>query len=755
MILNSPLAKISYQVPFQFPSLYREEAATLISLVQSYYEFLENNPNQGIYQSRRLPDTIDIDRTMQDMLIFYQKKYLPDLPVNDQNIRFLVKNITDLYRRKGSEEGLHLFFRMFYDANIEVYYPSKDMLKPSWSQWKRGDFIQLYPIVDPLELQDLPGSKIYGSLSQAEAYVDDVQFVTVSNQFIPVVFLDKTHGSFIGLETIFVTEPERKSFGRIYGSLTEINSIVGKTANNKVGDVVTIQGELGVGGRAIVTKVSDTISGEIAFKIVDGDFGYTTAVFDDLANTYITNTHIILSNQNLIIDNPDLVFIEEERVGQEIAANTWIYATVIGQNETTLGIRVEDDEVLESNSWFTADFPIETIDRDVNIQKNVILANMGQIRSKAASAYVGEISNTMEIDIVTDIIEDYLDVQLGPDTNYNDAPADQPMSGNTDPINLSTQLIDAFGPQQITIGTISKLIGVDVGSDYVNNIFALVKEDRIMRFDIKDFILSYNSANTPIIITEGDIITQERVIYDFEGNETPVTITGKVVKIENDALYVKPRTVYDYRMPFVNLANNVINTPPIYKKDTTVPIDVISIGRDDSSKQMGYNAIISAEADFELGRIESLKVINSGIAYQDGEALGFRNKARWERDLASAQAVWDADETPEGDRPTMDDIAVVTEAEGIAYVRGQGVSEGYWATKSSHVGFNDGKRIQDSNFYQDFSYEIASSLREDTFKPHLLEVVHPAGVKLFTKFSVLEEINITTNITSEITEEPS
>jgi hypothetical protein len=66
------------------------------------------------------------------------------------------------------------------------------MIKPSSSVWKVGNFIQLYPVNDPLAFNDLLGRKIYGSLSKAEAYVDDIQFMNVYGSSIPVVMLDKT-----------------------------------------------------------------------------------------------------------------------------------------------------------------------------------------------------------------------------------------------------------------------------------------------------------------------------------------------------------------------------------------------------------------------------------------------------------------------------------------------------------------------------------------------------------------------------------
>jgi hypothetical protein len=244
-----------------------------------------------------------------------------------------------------------------------------------------------------------------------------------------------------------------------------------------------------------------------------------------------------------------------------------------------------------------------------------------------------------------------------------------------------------------------------------------------MRFDIKDQIIGYNAALTPVSILRDDIIVQSREIINFEGNTVIVSVRGKVIDIRNDALYIKPRSFYDFIIPFD------ANTQ-IYKDGTSTPISVTSISRDQSSNPMGYNAIISATADFELGRIESVKIINSGVAYQDGATIEMRNITR----TTSANS-----SNPDGT--------------GVALARGQGITEGKWVSKTSHLNYADGKRIQDSNFYQDFSYEVATSLAEDEFISQLKDVAHPAGIKLFTKFSLLESINMGVTITSEITQQ--
>ena len=83
---------ISYQIENQFPAIYREDGAELVDFMKSYYEFLETDNRQSVYVNRRLYEYRDIDTTLDSMLLFYHKKYLSDLPFNQETIRFIVKN---------------------------------------------------------------------------------------------------------------------------------------------------------------------------------------------------------------------------------------------------------------------------------------------------------------------------------------------------------------------------------------------------------------------------------------------------------------------------------------------------------------------------------------------------------------------------------------------------------------------------------------------------------------------------------------
>jgi len=731
MLLNSPTTKISYHVERQFPAIYREEARELIMLVEEYYKFLETQTNQSVYNNRRFLENIDIDRTMQSLLLFYQNKFLSGLPHNDETARFTVKNILDLYRRKGSEEGIRLFFQMFYDQDIEMYYPSVDMLKPSASRWKIGSFLQLYPNQNPLAFQDVVGQKIYGSLSKAEAFVDEVQFVSLYDAMIPVVFLDKVKGAFIGLETIFTTEPTRINRGKIYGSLTEAQAVVGVTANNRVGDIVTVDAAKGYGGKAVVTRVSTTVSGEVTFKVVDGDYGYSA--YDANTNPY-ADSHIILSNQNFLFPNANLEFVIEERVAQDQGGNTWHYATIIGQSSVGVGVLL--DNVAEP--FVSGDF--ETLDRANNEVYTINVVSLAVANNLSASANVGMVDNVQMVEVLAnDIIGDFLSVPLDAN-NYSAYTANVEMSGGG--ADITTPLNEAFIPVEVDVGRITGLTNVFPGIDYNNNAYVLVKDNNTYPYRVKNQILTYDQASSGVPIFVGDLILQTVPITRFSANTVDdILVQGVVTQIVDKYLYVKLRSFFQFTLGGVG--------GPITREESTVPLTIEAIHNDDFARPVGFDAIITADADFALGRIEAVKITNSGIGYQHEAPVTFTNPRLVAlEEQAYADWIADANNDPEdyvSTRPqgTFDGSA-------IAGARGQGLTEGSWVTNTSHIGFEHGKRIQNSDYYQDYSYEVATSLNERVYLEELYDTAHPAGIKLFTKFALFERINTDIEVYDEI-----
>jgi hypothetical protein len=76
---------------------------------------------------------------------------------------------------------------------------------------------------------------------------------------------------------------------------------------------------------------------------------------------------------------------------------------------------------------------------------------------------------------------------------------------------------------------------------------------------------------------------------------------------------------------------------------------------------------------------------------------------------------------------------------GSVVLRGYGIGRGYWLNTQGQLDNN--KYIQDSYFYQDYSYEIQANKTLDEYKSIFYSTFHPSGNELFGKyFDTYEEI---------------
>ena len=748
---------ISYQIEKQFPAIFREDGSEIVQLIKNYYKFLEEDNRQSVYNNRRIFEYRDVDTTLESMILFFKNKYMKDLPLDDPNIRFIIKNILDLYRRKGSNEGIELFFRMFYASEVEIYYPARDMFKPSESIWKTGEYIQLYPVVSTEVFKDIINKKIFSSITNATAFVDNIYFITINQSVIPLIFLSAVKGQFRAFETIYSLNPNIE-YGRMYGSMRDVSIPVGGKlrGNNLIGDIVKITSENGYGGKGRITKVSENLSGEIEYTIPDGGYGYTVT---NLVTGTVGNTDVKVSDQSLFIENTNNEFKLEERIRQVKTKGDQVievFGSIIGQTRISVGAKL-DMSVPQSSLtdyFFERSNPdldfvgiIDTLDREVNISKEVLFASEFKKPGDATSsrADIGTITNTEDIIIITDIIGDVLNVNLS-SLNYSAVPpALVPLSGtvvNGVIPNINTTLNDAFVPQKFTIGELETLSNINPGLDYKNDIFVLAKENLLSRFNYTNQILKIQPAQG-VVISEGDFITQTRNIQDFYGVISEATIKGEVARVVGNNIYVKQKTFEPFAI-----------TASIFKVDSTIPITVISRSRDRSTRPLGLNAFIDGTASFTQGRIDALEVLDSGFGYENGKPIQIFNESKVERtrlQLNSELAKLMPDtEIVNSLQAVIVELTSTPDAIGTAIVKSQGITEGRWTSFESHI--NQEKVLQDSDFYQDYSYQLTVDVEPNKYEDIYRSIMHPAGIKLFTAFGLASFINIDIDfVASEIT----
>lgn len=150
--------KASLGIKYTLPEFIREDYPDFITFLEKYYEFMESSGN---------PANVLLNKHFYDLEEFednelYKKalELAKDFPqILEIDKKTLYKNIKSIYESKGSERSIKAFFKILYNEDVEVFYPSKYILKPSDGIWQQEKSIKLL-----LGENDYRPSGLYGKL---------------------------------------------------------------------------------------------------------------------------------------------------------------------------------------------------------------------------------------------------------------------------------------------------------------------------------------------------------------------------------------------------------------------------------------------------------------------------------------------------------------------------------------------------------------------------------------------------------------
>lgn len=123
----------------------------------------------------------------------------------------------------------------------------------------------------------------------------------------------------------------------------------------------------------------------------------------------------------------------------------------------------------------------------------------------------------------------------------------------------------------------------------------------------------------------------------------------------------------------------------------------------------GHNAVITTNVANSQGVATAVEVVKSGYGFVPGETV-FLSKAGNEGVVATGSAVIELD----------------------------GVDDGFWRDNKGFL--SDVMKIQDSFYYQNFSYEIVVNRMLSVYEEIVKDIIHPTGVALFGRFRVKNEL---------------
>jgi len=285
---------------------------------------------------------------------------------------------------------------------------------------------------------------------------------------------------------------------------------------------------------------------------------------------------------------------------------------------------------------------------------------------------------TETFDINDDYIRDYTGTYLNAiQYDFPDYP-----TGNLTNGTLALMLANTT----YTIGKIQQLTGINQGMDY--NIAPVVKiwDDITAGASKKDYVLEI--ANTSGAFAIGELVTQE-----------DSSSRGLVKSVNTTHMYVEQLRYLDEN----NFTLTSNSTTVLTGEKTGSTANVTNFYPDNATETLGLNAVLDADVRTVSGSVTKLSVYNSGFGYKEGETVRFVKQS-------------------EGYDSNTAGFAFST-------LQRQGYGESYY--KESGGLLSDQKKLFDGIYYQEYSYEVRSSITLNKYEEMLKKLLHVAGTKYF------------------------
>ena len=709
-----------------------------------------------------------------------------------------IQHLKDFYRSKGSEKSVRTLFRLLFDQeNLDFYYPKNDLLKISDGKWSQDVVLQL--VYDSNYL-NFNGLSITGSTSGSTAFVSTVterKLGTIS--IIELVIIDRV-GSFTIGETITATTAAGVVVSATISSqFTDVTITDGGTGY-EVGDPLTITDSTNVGYGATanvsattadqITNITVSNSGNgyqvndvLVFDNTDTNVDATAAAkISQLKNTYqldvVTSTlkeFIGTTSFNVSGASTALPFSIEVSTGYIVGdASTYADSTKIGEvvsisnselviydrGNATSRLGLEDDSgyiAINCTDGGTADAndyiineTIETI-TFADTDTLYLFDSNGYSIAGATAVIIDDSSFTAS---TTDVLINATDYDTAGNT-IAEKTGTYVRSGSTITATVSSGHNFALTGTHARAGTLVTAtiptghyflgVGTETFKAFFQSGTIDGTSDDTASFTVAGVssttVFTFNTSGTGTTTGSLDITKGTQYItIDFadslhgttdDNNSFQATYVNSTVFT---ATSISGTDVVSGSMSLINNANNVIINSLVFETQTFGAINAISI----TSHGLGYEALPSATSTnnyykslFEPdtpnggyygrngaftmgalgGTISDITITESGFGYITSPAVTASTNASSSSTGATLVAVMTDSKTKDG---------VFSDESG----------------KPSSI-----KKIQDSDYYQDFSYVIKTADSINVWKQDVLKLIHPAGHKLFGEVSIATLLN--------------
>jgi hypothetical protein len=316
MLLDDRYALTSTKLRAIIPDFMEEDYPVFVQFLRAYYEWMEQE-GQAQGELNRLVAYRDIDSTLDAFLKHFRDFYLNLIPADSAvTPQRLLTYIRSLYRSKGSEQSYRLLFRLIYNKDVELYYPSDQVLKSSDGRWVRETSIKCVYTPDQ---NSFVGKRIKGQTSNAVVRVDSVNDYFEGPFHVTEFFVnpDSLSGTFTVGETVTTIDGDTHST-TVYGVITGIMVNSGGTSYVPGDGVRFLEGLAGGGGVGAAAEVhtigTDAITG---ISIQDAGEGYVVGdpiIFNNAGTGGAGATAVVsaISPGTIIMEDGDSIIIDDD-----------------------------------------------------------------------------------------------------------------------------------------------------------------------------------------------------------------------------------------------------------------------------------------------------------------------------------------------------------------------------------------------------------------------------------------------------------
>ena len=637
------------------------------SLAIAYIKSYRSNPVENVSQ---LMEYASVDETVDSFFDEFKKQYLRTIPkslASGVHKRNLLKNITDLYRAKGSRKGHELFFRVLLDETADLFYPTEHVLRVSDGNWGSNIILRVIQDQSTMLLEDLTSTGNINILNENGSH-----FLTEDN-LIGDSDLQKLVGLTITQSEVFDTSIELGGsyYGDGFDSITKAVAQVESVTQFQLGsELVTelvlnsnsISGTFVV-GQDITSPDPDNEDVNLTGKIISILTGFNIASSSQYFSTTDSLT-ITASNGDkgrIGIDQLTKGTINEIIVG-EIGSGYEIGEVVVVDNSNTNGTGLSA-KISVVNGGIAPELG------DLSAEFNFIIEDGG---TDGAGANAGD-------DLLT---EDVAVTYFTQEENYRMAEEDHIV------LEDYTVWLDGSSGNKIVQEAYKWQGGSAVANDG----------------DITDIV----------VINPGRGYSSVPLLTITTASGT----NGKIFAKGTNVGKIKDINIFDHGIHYTGTSEVVSKNHYLIKNITgEFSTDETIVGGTSGAT----GVLKSVDTDRYI-----LKILSTADSFIAGETITASG---------GATAIIDSF-TP---------TSITATIGATANTFGRYVNQDGWLSEKT-------KRIQDSFYYQDFSYVVKTASSIINWRNDVINAVHPAGFALFGEISSTTLVNAEVRIADRLPE---